>query len=244
MRVYATVKNTPYSNKRAAVDCYTGVLPDHNEIGIASLTTEGHHSLLTIDTMWKAPFFFDFEPQEYQNEAYRNYKVEQFDASYVDITFCYATVVTGTLDIPEDHPLFTHAEWIQNAADHTLRLYLKQPGGLYGWDAYYNEADQLCFQFLNPVLVSKADNAYGADLTGVRIMIDVGHGGADNGAAGISKGLGYLEKNRNLELSLLLQEELESIGATVILNRTTDETTTQRERILRRKSARGSIRIR
>lgn len=231
VRVYASVKNTPYSNTRAAVDCYTGILPDHNEIGIVSLTTEGHHSILTMDCLFKAPFFFDFEPQQYEDETNRKYKVDQFNASYVDITFCYATVVTGELSIPDDHPLFSHAEWIQNTSDHTLRLHLKKEGGLYGWDAYYNEADQLCFQFLNPVLVTEADNAYGADLTDVRIMIDVGHGGADNGAAGVSKGLGYYEKNRNLELALLLQQELESIGATVIMTRTEDETNTQRERI-------------
>ena len=231
VRVYATVKNTPYDTKRAAVDCYTGILPDHNEITVHSLTTEGHHSILTLDTLWKAPFFFDYEPQEYEDETNRKYKTQGFDASYVDITFCYATEVMDLPQIPADHPLFTHAEWIKNTSDHTLRLYLKVPGGLYGWDAYYNEQDQLCFQFLNPVIVTEADNAYGADLSGVRIMIDVGHGGPDNGAAGISKGLGYYEKNRNLELSLLLQQELESIGATVIINRTEDETTTQRERI-------------
>ncbi len=232
VRVYAAVKNTPYDNQRASVDCYTGTLPDHNEIGISSLTTEGHHSILTLDCLWKAPFFFDYEPQQYEDETNRRYKTEKFDASYVDITFCYASVVSGELNIPADHPLFSRAEWIQNTSDYTLRLHLKQEGGLYGWDAYYNDAGQLCFQFLNPVIVAKADNAYGADLTGVRIMIDVGHGGADNGAAGFSKGLGYYEKNRNLELALLLQQELESIGATVLINRTIDETTTQRERIL------------
>lgn len=232
VRVYASVKNTPYDNKRASVDCYTGTLPDHNEIGIASLSTEGHHSILTLDCLWKAPFFFDYEPQQYEDETNRRYKTEKFDASYVDITFCYTTLVTGELNIPADHPLFSHAEWIQNPSDYTLRLYLKQKGGLYGWDAYYNEEGQLCFQFLNPVIVTKADNAYGADLAGVRIMIDVGHGGADNGAAGFTRGLGYLEKNRNLELALLLQKELESIGATVLINRTVDETTTQRERLL------------
>lgn len=231
VRVYATVKNTPYSNKRAAVDCYTGYLPDHNEIGVASLTIDGHHTVLALDCLWKAPFFFDYEPQQYEDETNRRYKVEKFDADYIDITFCYATQIGGQLEIPEDHPLFSGYEWIQNAADYTLRLYLKQPGGLYGWDAYYNEADLLCFRFLNPVLVTEADNAYGADLTGVRILIDVGHGGADNGAAGFSNGLGYYEKNRNLELSLLLQQELESIGATVIITRTEDVTNTQRERI-------------
>ena len=231
VRVYDATKNTPYFTQEPVVDCYTGTLPDHNEIGISSLTTQGHHSILTLDCLWKAPFFFDFEPQEYEDEVHRKYTtVGDFAPTYVDITFCYTTQITGELQIPEDHPLFSHAEWIKNAADYTLRLYLKQPGGLYGWDAYYNENDQLCFQFLNPVTVQAADNAYGADLTGVKIMIDVGHGGEDPGASGTVRYRTYDEKNLNLEIALRLQKELESIGATVILNRVTDETTTQRER--------------
>ena len=159
--------------------------------------------------------------------------MEKFDATYIDIRFCYATEVAGELRIPEDNPLFSRAELIKNESDHTLRLYLKKEGGFYGWHAYYNEKDQLVFKFLNPVTVQQADNPYGADLTGVRIMLDVGHGGIDVGAAGWDKnGLGWSESERNLVLSQKVQQRLESIGATVIVNRSTmDEMVTQRERI-------------
>ncbi len=233
VRVYHRVKNTPYTNTSAAVDCYYGTLPDHNKISVASMVVEGHHTYLTLDCLWKAPFFFDFEEQDYTDASIRDYTVERFDAKYIDITFCYATEIGGELSIPEDHPLFSSAEWIQNTSDYTLRLYLKREGGLYGWDAYYNEYGQLVFQFLNPVTVKKADNAYGADLTGVTILIDVGHGKEDTGAAGRdSHGKYWVESERNLTLALELKEELESIGATVILNRTSqEEVLTQRERI-------------
>ncbi len=234
VRVYNAIKNTPNPNYSRVVDCYYGTLPDHNEIGIASLTQEGHHTYLTLDCLWKAPFFFDFEEQQYKNVDRRNYIVEKFDARYVDITFCYANQVTGDITIPDDHPLFSRAEIIQNTSDMTLRLWLKTEGGLYGWDAYYNENDQLVFQFLNPVTVTRADNPYGADLTGVTVMLDVGHGGEDIGAAGRdSRGLGWTEKERNLILAHEVRKELESIGATVIMNRTTaEEVVTQRERIM------------
>lgn len=233
VRVYHRVKNTPYSTTSAAVDCYYGTLPDHNEISIASLIVDGHHSYLTLDCLWKAPFFFDFEPQDYEDASKRKYTVEQFDATYIDITFCYATKVGGNLNIPADNPLFSHGEWIKNTSDHTLRLYLKKEGGLYGWDAFYNEYGQLVFQFLNPVAAKKADNAYGADLTGITVLIDVGHGKEDTGAAGRdSYGNYWIENDRNLVLALALREELESIGATVVMNRTTkSEVLTQRERI-------------
>lgn len=233
VRVYHRVKNTPYTTTSAAVDCYYGTLPDHNEINVASIMVDGHHTYLTLDCLWKAPFFFDFEEQAYTDASIRDYTVEQFDANYIDITFCYATQVGGDIRIPEDHPLFSSAEWIENTSDYTLRLYLKVQGGLYGWDAYYNAYGQLVFQFLNPVTVAKADNAYGADLTGVTILIDVGHGKEDTGAAGRdSNGKYWVESERNLALANELKEELESIGATVVINRTSqEEVLTQRERI-------------
>ena len=233
VRVYRTIKNTPVTTQKSVVDCYSGTLPDHNEIGFDSIQVQDHFTYLTLDTAWKAPFFFDVEEQEYRDTSTRNLTVEKFDAGYVDIRFCYATEVTGDFAIPEDNPLFSGAELIKNESDHTLRLYLKKEGGLYGWNAYYNENDQLVFKFLNPVTVKEADNQYGADLTGVRIMLDVGHGGIDIGAAGRDKyGLGWTESERNLVLSQAVKERLESIGATVIVNRSTmEEMVTQRERI-------------
>ena len=232
VKVYRNTKNTPVTTKKNVVDCYSGTLPNHNTIGFDAMYMEDHFTYLTLDTTWKAPFFFDVEPQEYRDTSTRDLSVEKFDATYIDIQFCYATEITGELVLPEDNPLFSRAEIIKNEYDHTLRLYLKKEGGLYGWNAYYNEKDQLVFKFLNPVSVTPADNQYGADLTGVRIMLDVGHGGMDIGAAGRDYyGTGWTESERNLVLSQAVQERLESIGATVIANRTTmDEMVTQRER--------------
>ena len=233
IRVYRSLKNTPITQLSRVVDCYTGTLPDHNEIDIASLTVDGHFTYLNLNCLWKAPFYFDFEEQEYENASARKFRVEKFDASYIDIRFCYATVVSELPVIPEDHPLFSSAEWIDNTVDHTLRLYLKTEGGLYGWSAYYNDDDQLVFKFLNPVAVTKADNAYGADLTGVRIMLDVGHGGVDIGALGRDwGGAGWTESERNLVLAYAVKEQLESVGATVVMNRVNmEDMTTQRERM-------------
>ncbi len=232
VRVYSRNDNKPLG-MAPVVDCYNGYLPDHNEINVAAMEVSGHHSYLTLDCLWKAPFFFDEEPQEYKRDNWYRYILEDYNPTYVDITFCYATVFTGNIEIPEDHPLFSGAEVIQNEADHTLRLYLKAPGAFYGWSAYYNQQDQLVFEFLNPVTVTQADNAYGADLTGITVMLDVGHGGEDPGAFySDSRGKNWKESERNLYLSNLVKEELESIGATVLMNRTDEErTTTRTERI-------------
>ncbi len=224
VRVYATTKNDASGKLIDCVDGYYGKLPDHNEIRISGLSIEGHHTYLTLDCLWKAPFYFDYEPQAYAKESSRRYYVEKFDARYIDITFCYADRIEGEIAIGEDHPLFKSAEVIENEADMTLRLWLKKEGGFYGWDAYYNEEDQLVFRFLNPVTVTRADNPYGADLTGVTVLLDVGHGGFDMGAAGHGEyGRSYPEGELNLELALLVKAELEKTGATVILNRTDNE---------------------
>lgn len=54
------------------------------------------------------------------------------------------------------------------------------------------------------------------------IVLDPGHGGGDGGAVGDD---GTVEKNLNLEISLLLRERLEQEGITVILTREEDSDT-------------------
>lgn len=237
-RVYTTRKNYPAADKVDVVKCYKGSLPDHNEMGFASFAVQGSHTVLTLDTMWKAPFYFDLKPVAYNDPGVRDFKVANVTAKYVEITFCYATKFEGSVQIPADNPLFKSAELKKNEKDYTLRLYLKKTGGFYGWDSHYNENGQLCFLFLNPTPAAKAENAYGADLTGLRIMIDVGHGGLDGGTyAKDAKGKRVDEADLNLELALLLQKELESMGATVLMNRTDDASLTVVQRIQKLKDA-------
>lgn len=224
-RVYVEKNNNP-GGKLPVVTCYEGTLPDHNEIDFVSVTQEGHFTILTLDVLWKAPFYVNIGPQEYVDPAIRDYRVTEFTAEYIDITFCYATEFTGTVTIAADDPLFRGAVVVQGAEDCTLRLYLKQTGGLSGYDTYYNEDGQLCFKFLHHVSATATDsNAYGVDLSGIRIMIDVGHGGTDCGAVATgSDGTTVYESNLNLSLAKTLQQELESMGAEVILNRTENTT--------------------
>ena len=261
-RVYYDKKVYPfetggYYHMIKEVKQYEGWLPDHNEIGVVSLQTVGRHSILTLDCLWKAPFNFDTNQTGYadpKSAKDRDYAVAGNNITYVDITFCYATVFTGNVSIPAGHPLFKSAEVIKNDADYTLRLHLRKAGGFYGWHAYYNDNDQLCFQFLNPAKASAADNKYGADLTGTLIMLDVGHGGLDGGAAvvhcpscNVDMMASKLKSGRcptcktkaetvcdeaelNLALANALKAELESIGATVVLNRTDDSIITVNDR--------------
>lgn len=249
-RVYVDKKNQPLheSNRTQISQCYPMVLPDHNEIGFVSMEVVGNQTVLVLDTLWKAPFLFDLLPQEYaypNGGSDRNYEITSFTATHVDITLCYTTVFTGTVQIPEGNPVFKSAEIIQNEDDCILRLHLRETGSFYGWDCYYNENDQLCFTFLNPATVTATEvteaNPYGADLTGVTIMLDIGHCGYDPGTVGTLNGVQYKEAERNMAMAVALKAELEKMGATVLLNRNATQTLTVDDRIQALKNAKPDL---
>lgn len=224
-RVYRQKKDKPYTDFKQITRQYIGKLPDHNEIRAAVFENNGTHTVLTLDTDWKAPFYFDILPQTYTNPSTQDYSVSDVTFQYIDITFCYATVFEGEISIPADNPIFKEARLIKNmnadksaVRDYTLRLYLKKQGGLYGWDCAYNSAGQLVFTFLNPKKVNASDNEYRTDLSGAKILVDVGHGGKDCGAVHN----GVKESAVNLKLAYKIKAELEKTGAKVIMTRTTD----------------------
>ena len=209
------------------IKVYEGTLPDHNEISIAEINNGSRYTTITLDTLWKAPFLFDLKDQEYRynvtGKGDRDFTVKQVTFSYIDITFTYATVATGEIAFT-DNPVFSHGEWIKNPGDYTLRLYLKKVGGLYGWTANYNEQNQLVFSFLNPQKITADEtNKYGYSLKGLTIVVDAGHGGSDPGTYGANTKL--YEKHLNLKLAEMLKSELESMGATVVMTRTNNDTT-------------------
>ncbi len=224
-QVYTSRYDMPGKERITVVKEYAGALPDHNEVTVSSFENTGRHTVLTLDVLWKAPFYFDILPQGYNNPNYQDYTISNVTYNYVDITFCYATVFEGEITIPEGHPIFSSAQIIQNPSDCTLRLHLKKQGGFYGWDCYYNDLGQLVFEFLNPASITYTENAYGADLTGAVILIDVGHGGVDSGAPGFDPN-NHSEAISNLNLANKIKAELESIGATVYMTRSDNSTST------------------
>ena len=229
-RVYLERKDKPYKEVTPVVKQYIGTLPDHNEITFSSMESIDSHTVMTFDCLWKAPFYFDLLEQSYKNPSNQDYSITDVTYNYVDITFCYATVFNGEITIPENHPIFSSAKIIENKnadgtkiRDYTLRLFLKNQGGFYGWDSYYNKEGQLCFEFLKPKTVKDADNEYGTDLTGIKVLIDVGHGGTDIGAPGFDY-KNHSEAIQNLNLAFKIKSELEKIGATVYMTRTDNST--------------------
>lgn len=223
-RVYVSKKNPP-DDRMAVSTTYAGEVPDSNTISLANNYVSGGHTYFTFNTAWKAPFTLDVAPQNYSNPSTRDFTIQSATYGYVDIKFCYTSAIGGELTIPSDNPLFSSAQVIAQDGGYILRLHLKKTGGFYGWDCYYNDNGQLTFRFLNPKKVGTGSNEYGTDLSGINVLIDVGHGGKDVGAGGIMPDL-MPESNRNLLLASKLKLELEKMGAKVIMTRYNDSAVT------------------
>ncbi len=219
-QVYTYTVDNPTDKKIPIIKEYVGTLPDHNEITALPSEETERFTTLKFGCLWKAPFYFELLPQRYENVKNQNFSVSSVTASYVDITFCYATVFDGEFSLSGSNPLFKSAKIIRNQSDFTLRLYLKKQGCFYGWDAYYDKDGNICFEFLHPAKVSAADNIYGVDLSGVKIVVDAGHNGTgvDVGALGLKPSTNH-EAERNLYLARLIRNELNKTGATVIMTR-------------------------
>ncbi len=212
-RVYINKKNAPDTERVTVSKLYKGELPENNKISLSQGEVDNKHTVFTFDTEWKAPFAVEIGPQSYTNPSKQDYTISSATYSYVDIKFFYANAIEGDFTFL-DHPLFSKAEIYAKNDGYVLRLYLNQVGAFYGWNAEYNSNGQLVFKFLNPPTVTKKD-----DLTGIKIVIDAGHGGKDIGAPGLRPNTNP-EAERNLSLAYKLKAKLEAYGATVIMTRT------------------------
>lgn len=77
-------------------------------------------------------------------------------------------------------------------------------------------------------------------LLGITIMLDPGHGGSDPGATG-PLGIKYAEKAINLNTALKTKAELEMLGATVLMTRTTDKDVSLDERLSASRNAKPDM---
>jgi N-acetylmuramoyl-L-alanine amidase len=89
---------------------------------------------------------------------------------------------------------------------------------------YRYDGNNLVLSLRHPPQLAKQSNK---PLTGIKILLDPGHGGDDSGAIGSN---GYTEKEANLFAAKLLANELFAKGATVYLTRETDKSVSLDER--------------
>lgn len=207
------------------IKVFTGYQMPDNKIKVYNAVSYKANSTdIYLALNWRVPFNVTLKPQKYVN-GYdsREFNVEDgdFTAEYMDITF-YNTIEANGVNSFLESGTIKSGKWILNKEKKTatLRLYLKETGGFYGYKAYYDDNNYLVISIKEP-----ADT-----LDGKVIMLDPGHGGKDPGA--ISKS-GYYEKNLNYPIALKVKKYLEDAGATVVLTRgdTSNESTIQERRL-------------
>lgn len=102
-----------------------------------------------------------------------------------------------------------------------FRCELYDTKNFYGFDFAYGDGEARAI-LKNP---RTADESSPAPLSGIRIVLDAGHGGAEPGARGPMSGTDSIhEAQLNLAVVLAARDRLESLGAEVILTREDDAT--------------------
>ena len=155
----------------------------------------------------------------------------------ITLTLHNTTAQTDTIRLDND-PIIKRLDWQQvspTRVDYTFELKTEQQ---WGYDFRY-EGSNLVFSLRHPPnITSLANNELeqliepenidlDRPLSNIEILLDPGHGGEETGAKGPT---GYPEKDINLLMSELVEQELTRLGAKVYLTRDTDRDLSLEER--------------
>ncbi|MGF1481929.1 MAG: N-acetylmuramoyl-L-alanine amidase [Cyanophyceae cyanobacterium] len=160
--------------------------------------------------------------------------VQQGDHT-LTLTLYNTTAQTDTIRLDDD-PLIERLDWQQVTPTQIAYTFHLKTEQQWGYDLRY-EGTSLLLTLQHPPEPLSSSNTLNAGiavanaahpLSGVKILLDPGHGGEELGARGPN---GVPEKEVNLVVSKLLQQELEQRGATVYMTRDTDEDVSLKERV-------------
>lgn len=184
---------------------------DYNTMQVASSVSEGGETTITFDTNWEVPYTMSFESQDYYTSGTVDYHVSDFDAQTITFTFYHTTSINGTIDV-SGSDVVSSASVVTSVSDETVTITmpLYTQGEFFGYTLEYNDAGQMMLTIQNTP----------DSLTDAVIVLDPGHGGYDSGSLGIHSTV--YESTINLILAAKVKEELESMGATVLLTRYDD----------------------
>nr|WP_199306864.1 N-acetylmuramoyl-L-alanine amidase [Anabaena sphaerica] len=137
--------------------------------------------------------------------------VEQSDRNFT-LTLYNTTAQTDTIRLDDD-PLISRLDWQQvnpQQVKYTFNLKKLQQ---WGYNLKYDNTTLVLSLRHAPNIQSRKP------LSGIKILLDPGHGGKESGAIGPT---GYPEKDVNLVVSKLLRDELVQRGAKVVMTREDD----------------------
>lgn len=146
----------------------------------------------------------------------------QQGSSTFTLTLYNTTAQTDIIRLDDD-PLISRLDWQQTAPGQVQYTFNLKSSQQWGYSLRY-EGTTLVLSLRHPPKVSSGQKP----LTGVKILLDPGHGGAESGALGPT---GYPEKAVNLAVSKLLQQELVARGASVYMTREEDQDVSLQDRV-------------
>ncbi|MBQ7542741.1 MAG: N-acetylmuramoyl-L-alanine amidase [Clostridia bacterium] len=199
-----------------------------NTLTVVNSGTYSGKTSINLHTKWKVPFNVILNGQKYINDAHNNreFAVSSLNARSLDLTFCYTAKAVGTPNVSSSG-IISGCEWVQSDSQTcTLRLYLRSASRFYGYSVSYNSDDTL-----NISVKEKG----GDSISGKTIMLDPGHGGPDPGATCAVNSGTYCESKIALAIAEKTRSKLQSMGASVIMTRTSeiDLTMDSRKRMAR-----------
>jgi N-acetylmuramoyl-L-alanine amidase len=146
----------------------------------------------------------------------------QQGSSTFTLTLYNTTAQTDIIRLDDD-PLISRLDWQQTAPGQVQYTFNLKSSQQWGYSLRY-EGTTLVLTLRHPPNVSSGQKP----LSGITILLDPGHGGAESGALGPTS---YPEKAVNLVVSKLLQQELVARGATVYMTREEDKEVSLQERV-------------
>ena len=139
--------------------------------------------------------------------------VEQGNNSFI-LTLYNTTAQTDTIRLDDD-PLISRLDWQQVSPTQVKYTFNLKKLQQWGYKLRYDNTT-LVLTLRHP---PQLKNSKRLPLSGIKIVLDPGHGGKESGASGPT---GYLEKDVNLIISQLLRDELVKRGAKVVMTREDD----------------------
>jgi N-acetylmuramoyl-L-alanine amidase len=133
------------------------------------------------------------------------------------LTLHNTTAQTDIIRGDED-PIISRLDWQQVAPGQVQYIFNLKSNQQWGYRVRY-EGTNLILTLRYPPRRTGKMSLPEKPLSGIKILLDPGHGGRETGAAGPT---GYLEKDVNLTVSKLLRDELVARGAEVVLTREDD----------------------
>lgn len=127
--------------------------------------------------------------------------------------------------IPSDAP-FSSVKYKAVSGGAQYTFVLKSANTFYGYYAEYKNGS-FVFSVKNSPRISGMGSK---PLTGLKVLLDAGHGGSESGATGPIGKYGLYEKQINLSITLNARKYLQSLGATVVMTRTSDKTVSLNDR--------------